>query len=126
MALTGFGQDFTFGTTEILNITGITVNDKGNVFGEVVADQPYQVRNVSPGQFGFMVNFLCPNTGVHTMENAIDSNTAGAVDCTSAGTKYTAASCFSGGYTKSAPSGGFVTFSLEVVVSGAVTKGVPV
>jgi hypothetical protein len=118
---TGHGQTFQFGAQVIPHIQSIQVQDQGNILSEVVADQDYAVREVTPGQFGFTVNFLLPVATPHTLLNAIKSNTQGAIDADVGGVNYDAAVGFSGGFTKSSPSNGWITVSAQFAVSGAVT-----
>ncbi len=116
---TGQGQEFTFAATALPNIRSINVQNTGQVITETVADG---VLSVAMGTgWSFTIDFIAPTTGTHTLEGAIKAGTTGSVDATSGKTHYTSSSGRSGGFTKSSPSNGFISYSLTVTIDNDPT-----
>ena len=120
---TGQGQEFSFGSTAIPNVRSINTQNTGQVISEVVADG---VLTASLGTgWTFVVDFIAPATATHTLETAIKAGTSGALDATSGKTHYTAASARSGGFNKTSPSNGFISYSLTVSIDNDPTMAAP-
>ena len=116
---TGQGQTFTFASTSIPNVRSIQVSNNANTIEEVVADTTLK-QTMSTG-WQFVVDFIAPTSATHTLEGAIKAGTSGAVSADSGATHYASSSGKSGGFTKSSPSNGFISYSLTVVIDGDPT-----
>ncbi len=111
---TGQGQSATFGATAIPNVTNITVTNTGNVISETTADGV--LSQVIGTGWSFEVSFIAPTTATHTLEGTLKAGQADDIDIESGKTKYTSASGRSGGFTKSSPSNGFITYQWSVSI----------
>jgi hypothetical protein len=111
---TGQGQNATIFSQSIPNVTRIDVNNTGDVISETTAEGV--LRQVIGTGWEFTINFVAPTTATHTLEGAIKAGLSGAIDIESGKTKYTSSSGRSGGFQKSAPSNGFITYALTVTV----------
>ncbi len=116
---TGQGQNATFGATALPNVQSIQTQNTGQVLTETVADGV--LTAVIGTGWQFVVNFIAPTTGTHTLEGAIKAGTTGTIDIESGKTKYTSANGRSGGFTKSSPSNGFITYSMTITIDSDPT-----
>lgn len=116
---TGQGQSATIFTNVIPNIRSIQVSNTGDVLSETVADGV--LRQVIGTGWEFVIDFVAPTTATHTLEAAIKAGEDGAIEIESGKTKYTSAAGRSGGFTKSSPSNGFITYSLTITVDNDPT-----
>jgi hypothetical protein len=116
---TGQGQVATIFAQSIPNIRSIQVQNTGNIISETVADGV--LTAVIGTGWQFVIDFVAPTTGTHTLEGAIDAGTTGAITIDSGQTRYTSSAGRSGGFTKSSPSNGFITYSLTVAIDGDPT-----
>jgi hypothetical protein len=119
----GYGQEATFGATELPNIRSINTQNTGQILSETVADGV--LTHVIGTGWTFAVDFIAPTSGTHTLEAAIKAGTTGAIDITSGATRYTSASGRSGGYTKSSPSNGFISYQLTLTIDSDPTMAAP-
>ena len=111
---TGQGQTAVIFSQTIPNVTRIDVNNTGNVISETVADGI--VTQALGTGWSFTINFIDPTTATHTLEGAIKAGATGAITIESGQTKYTSSDGRSGGFNKSSPSGGFITYALTISV----------
>ncbi len=109
---TGQGQTATIFSQAIPNIQSIQTNNTGNVISETVADGI--LTQVIGTGWTFTINFIAPTSATHTLEGAIKAGTSGAITIESGQTKYTSSDGRSGGFTKSSPSNGFITYALTI------------
>lgn len=116
---TGQGQSATFASTALPNIRSINVQNTGQVISETVADGV--LTQVIGTGWQFVVDFVAPTTGTHTLEEAIKAGTSGTWAAESGKTAYAATAARSGGFTKSSPSNGFITYSLTVTIDNDPT-----
>ena len=116
---TGQGQSATIFTNVIPNSRSIQVSNTGDVLSETVADGV--LRQVIGTGWEFVIDFVAPTTATHTLEAAIKAGEDGAIEIESGKTKYTSAAGRSGGFTKSSPSNGFITYSLTITVDNDPT-----
>ena len=116
---TGQGQSATIFSQSIPNIQSIQTNNTGNVISETVADGI--LTQVIGTGWTFTINFIAPTTATHTLEGAIKAGTEGAIDIESGMTKYTSSAGRSGGFTKSSPSNGFITYALTIATDNDPT-----
>jgi len=119
----GYGQEATFGATTIPNIRSINTQNSGQILSETVADGV--LTHVIGTGWQFTLDFIAPTTATHTLESAIKAGATGTVDFTSGQTRYTSASGRSGGFTKSSPSNGFITYQLTVTIDSDPTMAAP-
>ncbi len=116
---TGQGQTATFGATVLPNIRSINVQNTGQVLSETVADGV--LTQVIGTGWQFQVDFIAPTSGTHTLEGAIKAGTTGSIDIDSGATNYTSANGRSGGFTKSSPSNGFISYQLTLTIDSDPT-----
>ena len=116
---TGQGQTATIFAQAIPNVQSIEVDNTGDGLKETVADG---VVTAALGTgWEFTINFIAPTTATHTLEDAIKAGESGAITIESGKTKYTSSAGRSGGFRKSSPSGGFITYSLTISVDNDPT-----
>lgn len=116
---TGQGQTAVFNAVTLPNIRSIQTQNTGQVITETVADGV--LSQVIGTGWQFVVDFVAPTTGTHTLEGSIKAGQSGAITLESGQTKYTSASGRSGGFTKSSPSNGFITYSMTITIDSDPT-----
>ena len=116
---TGQGQAATFNSIVLPNIRTIQTQNTGNVITETVADGV--LTQVIGTGWQFTVDFIAPTTATHTLETGIKAGATGSITIDSGQTRYTSASGRSGGYTKSSPSNGFISYSLTITIDSDPT-----
>lgn len=115
----GQGQTLTFGSTVLPNVRSINVQNTGQVISETVADGVL-TQSIGTG-WQFTVDFIAPTSGTHTLESAIKSGTTGTLAADVGQTHYAATTARSGGFTKSSPSNGFISYSLNISIDNDPT-----
>lgn len=119
MAGTGFGAEFTFGSTTLPQVEDIQVTSKGQILSKVVADTDAPLATSVPGLVSYRVTFNLPATTPHTTLTAIAQGTTGAIEANQVdGVKFTSSEGEAVGYDVSAPSAGWVTVTAEFVGNG--------
>ena len=116
---TGQGQNFSFASTDLPNVRSIQVQNTGNIISETVADGI--LTAVIGTGWQFVIDFVAPTTGTHTLEGVIKAGESGAIAADVGATHYVSSAGRSGGFTKSSPSNGFITYSLTVAIDNDPT-----
>lgn len=118
---TGHGQTFSFGGSALGKVEDVKFTSKGQILNKVVADNALPITATVPGLAKWTVTWNLPATTPHTALSALAQGTTGAVIWDKAdGVKITAAAAIANGSDISAPSGGWVTVTTEVVANGAI------
>lgn len=116
---TGQGQTAVFNAVTLPNIRSIQTQNTGQIITETVADGV--LSQVIGTGWQFVVDFIAPTTGTHTLEGSIKAGQTGAITIETGQTKYTSATGRSGGFTKSSPSNGFITYSMTITIDSDPT-----
>ena len=116
---TGQGQTAVFNAVTLPNIRSINTQNTGQVITETVADGV--LSQVIGTGWQFVIDFIAPTTATHTLEGGIKAGATGAITIESGQTKYTSATGRSGGFTKSSPSNGFITYSMTITIDSDPT-----
>mgnify|MGYP003383692909 CR=1 FL=1 len=116
---TGQGMSATIFTNAIPNVTRIDTNNTGDVLSETTADGV--LRQVIGTGWEFVITFVAPTTGTHTLEEALKAGESGSITIESGKTKYTSSAGRSGGFSKSSPANGFITYSLTIAIDSDPT-----
>lgn len=116
---TGQGMTATVFGQVIPNIRSIQTNNDGDEISETVADGI--LRQVISTGWGFTIDFVAPVSGTHTLEAAIKAGVSGSITIESGATRYTSANARSGGFSKSSPANGYITYSLNIVIDNDPT-----
>ena len=116
---TGQGMTAPIFNTAISNVTRIDTNNTGDVIKETTADGVLTAALAAGWEF--VITFIAPATGTHTLEDTIKAGETGSITIESGKTKYTSSAARSAGFSKSAPANGFITYSLTIAVDNDPT-----